>query len=144
LPRPAANSNDAATAWSASARSVTANDLDELTGGEDDPGGENPELVQILSAIANDVSRHCAAVCASINTDFSVRMAQVRKSSPRGQVAGALQALKQARLAALAFARQTARMELHSRQEAAKIWHGRGRRRPGFYRSRSEFLMTPR
>jgi hypothetical protein len=129
LPREAAHSNDAATAWNASARSVTANNLDELGGGED-PGGENPELLQILSAIADDVSRHCATVCASINAEFSARMAQARKSSPRGQVAGALQALKQARVAALTFARQMAKMELHSRQETAKIWHSRSGRRP--------------
>jgi hypothetical protein len=143
LPREAANSNDAVPAWNTSARSVTANEPDELTGGED-PGSENPELGQILSSIASDVSQHCAAVCASINADFSGRMAQARKSLPRGQVASALHVLKQARVAALMLARQMAKMELHSRQEAAKIWHGRGRRRPGFYRSRSVLLITPR
>jgi hypothetical protein len=61
-----------------------------------------------------------------------------------GLLAGALQALKQARRAALTFARQMAKTELHSRQEAATVWHGRGRRRRVFYRSRSELLMTPR
>jgi hypothetical protein len=94
-----------------------------------DSGGDNLELGQILSAIAEEVGRHCAAVCDGINADFAARAAHARKALPRSQVAGALQALKQARQAALALARQTARTELQGRKQTAITLYTRRRRR---------------
>jgi hypothetical protein len=94
-----------------------------------DSGGDNLELGQIISAIAEDVGRHCAAVCDGINADFAARAAHARKFLPRSQVAGTLQALKQARQAALALARQTARSELQGRKQTAIALYARQRRR---------------
>ena len=95
----------------------------------EDSGGENSELGQILSAIAEEVNRHCAAVCAGINADFAGRAAHARRTLPRGQIAAALQAFKQARKAALELARQAARIELQGRKEAAIALYGRQRPR---------------
>jgi hypothetical protein len=97
--------------------------------GAGDSGGENAELGQILSVIAEEVNRHCSTVCAGINADFAARAANARRTLPRYQVAAALQAFKQARQAALELARQAARMELQGRKEAAIVLHGRQRPR---------------
>jgi hypothetical protein len=117
-----ANSNDAAAAaWSASAHSLTAGDLERFDPAGANPGGENTELGQVLSAIAEEVHSHCAAVCAGIMAEFAANAAHARKTLPRNKVAGVVQALKQACKAALAMARQTAKAELQGRQRAATM-----------------------
>jgi hypothetical protein len=97
-------------------------------GSED--AGENVEVGQILSAIAEEVNRHYAAVCAGINADFVAAAAQARRTLPRGRAAGAVQTLRQARQAALTLARQTAKMEIHGRKQAAALFYRRNPTRP--------------
>jgi hypothetical protein len=99
------------------------------TGGQDRPDarggqdsiGENTELDQILSAIAEEVIRHRATVCDGINKDFAARADHARRFLPRNQVAAALAAIKQARQAALAYARAEANARLKARQREATI-----------------------
>jgi hypothetical protein len=105
-------------------------EVDRGSKGPDDPP-ENPELLEILGAIAEDVARHCAAVCAGITADFAARSAHARRTLPRHQVAAAVQALKQMRDAALQLARQMAQADLKVRQEAARILYRRPRRPSG-------------
>ena len=54
------------------------------------PEGENNELDEILTAIAEEVSQHSAGVCAGLCAEFAARMDFVRKTLPRDQAAGAL------------------------------------------------------
>jgi hypothetical protein len=95
--------------------------------GGQDPNGENTELDQILSAIADEVNRHCAAVCDGVNMDFAARADHARKFLPRNQVAAALAAIKQARQAALAYARAEANARLKARRREATILYCRRR-----------------
>jgi hypothetical protein len=97
--------------------------------GLDDGDGDTGELGRILSAIAEEVSRDCAAVCQGIKAHFAVRMIAARSTLPRNQIAGTLAALRAERQAALAAVRKRARQELFGRSEAAKAFYGR-RHRP--------------
>ena len=104
---------------------------------------ENVELLQILGAIAEEVTRHCAAVCAGITADFAVRTAHARRTLPRNEAAAAVHALQQARKAALQFARQIAQSELKARQDAARSLHQRPRR-PSTKGGRVPSIGSPR
>jgi hypothetical protein len=95
------------------------------------PEGENIELAQILSGIAQDVGQHCAALCAAISAEFAGRMDFARKTLPRDQAAGAIAALRATLAAALAAVRLNAAMELSARSEMAKRLYGGGRRPAG-------------
>ena len=92
--------------------------------GDASTDGEDNELGTILSAIAEDVQRFSAAACAGVMAEFAGRMRHARKFLPSGQVAGALQALKEARSAALATIRRNAAADLAARREAAVRMHG--------------------
>lgn len=100
------------------------------TSAPDYSDAENIELAQILSAIAEDVQRHCVAVCQGIEAQFAARLICARKTLPRSQIAGALAALIAERQAALAAARQQARIELFARSQAVKALYGRRPPRP--------------
>jgi len=91
---------------------------------------ENVELGQILSAIAEEVYRHRAAVCLGIEAQFAARQAFVRKTLSKDQIAAALATISAERQAALAAARQQAKMELFGRSEAAKAFYRPHPRRP--------------
>jgi hypothetical protein len=91
---------------------------------------ESIELAQILSAIAEEVYRCCAAVCLGIEAQFAARQAFARKTLPRNQIAGALAAINGERQAALTAARQQAKNELFARSQTAKARHGRRPPRP--------------
>jgi hypothetical protein len=71
---------------------------------------EDPYLAEILGAIADEVARHLGAVCTGIASDFATRMSHAQKSLPRSQAAAAVQ-----------LARETARSELKTRQENARV-----------------------
>jgi hypothetical protein len=96
----------------------------------DNSEAENIELAQILSAIAEEVYRCCAAVCLGIEAQFAARHAFARKTLSKDQMAAALTAITAERQAALAAARQQAQMELFGRSEAAKAFYRRHPRRP--------------
>jgi hypothetical protein len=124
-----------------SPRSITAasqpadrsGDLRSSEVGASGPGnsdGENVELGQALSAIAEQVNQQCAAVCQGIEAQFAARQAFARKSLPKNQIAGALATISAERRAALAVARQQAKMELFGRSRAAKSLYRRQPRRP--------------
>jgi hypothetical protein len=90
---------------------------------------DNPELAQILSAIAEEVHRQCAALCQGISGQYAARKAVARRTLPKNQVAGAMAALSAECQAALAAARQQAKNELLGRSRMAKALYGK-RRRP--------------
>jgi hypothetical protein len=118
--------------WEASARWVTTpaappQQLDRNSNASDEPL-ENYELLLVLSAIAEEVARHGAAVCSGIAADFSARMAHARRTLPRNEAAAAVAVLQQARKAALQLARQMAQAELKARQDAAITQYRRPRR----------------
>jgi Relaxase/Mobilisation nuclease domain len=94
----------------------------------DDSGSDNVELAQILSAIADEVSRDCAARCLGIEIQFAARIIAARVTLPRNQIAGALAAICAERQAALAAAQQQAKLELLGRSQAAKALYGKPRR----------------
>lgn len=91
---------------------------------------ENVELSQVLSAIAEEVYRHYAAVCQGIVSQCAARQASARKNMPKDQIAAALAMITAERRAALALARQQAKMEQIGRSQAAKALYGRRRSRP--------------
>jgi hypothetical protein len=98
-----------------------------------DPGNaatEDSHVADILGAIAEEVERHCALVCASISIYFSCRISHARATLPRNQVAGTAEALRQAMKAALRAAREFAKAELKARQAAAMVLYRRSRMRP--------------
>jgi hypothetical protein len=124
-----------------SAAYVTAEHNRVAGAGDASTDGEDKELGTILTAIAEDVQRFSAAACAGIMAEFSGRMQHARRFLPPRQVAGALQALKEARSAALATIKRNAAADLAARREAAVRMHGskiravrkehrRARRRP--------------
>jgi len=84
---------------------------------------DDSEFGQVLGAIADEVHRHCAAVCAGITAEFAARCAHARRTLPRNQLAGALQAFSEARKAAFAHARREASLALQARKQAATILH---------------------
>ena len=133
--------------WHASAHWATtpAPPPQDLVRGSDAPDEsiENVELLQILGAIADDVARHCAALCAGIMADFAARTAHARRSLPRSQAAAAAMNLSQQRQAALQLARQMARLEIKARQDAARILYQRPRR-PSIRRGRDRDDPSPR
>jgi hypothetical protein len=96
----------------------------------DNSAAENIELAQILSAIAEEVYRYCAAICIGIEARFAARQAFARKTLPTYQITGALTALSAERQAALAAARQQAKNELFARSQTAKVRFGRRPPRP--------------
>ena len=84
-------------------------------GTNDDDG----ELGRILSAIADDVGRISSAACASVMAEFAGRMVYARAFLPRSQIQGALQAIREARAAALAAIKRNAVAELAARRDVA-------------------------
>jgi hypothetical protein len=84
---------------------------------------EDSELGNLLAAIAEEVHRFANAANAAIVVEFAARMKHARASLPRGQIPGALQALKDARNAALAIIKQNSAAELATRREAAVRMH---------------------
>ena len=118
--------------WEASARWLTIpappSQVADRGSNEPDNPPENVELLQILGAIAEEVSQHCAAVCAGITADFAARKAHARRTLPRHDAAAATQALEQARRAAIEVARQMAQSEKKARQNAARILYQSPRR----------------
>jgi Relaxase/Mobilisation nuclease domain len=124
LPRPA---------WSSPQPAVGREDLRATEIGASSPDnfdGENVELGQILSAIAEDVHRHCAAACQGIEAQFAARRASARKTLPKHQIAGALAAISAERRALLAAVRQQAKTDLFGRAQTAKARYRRQRSRP--------------
>jgi len=85
--------------------------------------GEDTELAQILSAIAEDVQRKAATVSRAVLADYAGKIAHARKHLPRHQLAGAVRAYAEARTAALAVIKQAAASELTARRKAAILRH---------------------
>src|SRR5258708_8536501 len=54
---------------------------------------DNPELAQILIAIAEEVHRQCAALCQGISGQYAARKAVARRTLPKNQVAGPMATL---------------------------------------------------
>jgi hypothetical protein len=98
-----------------------------MPSGQSDSGGENGELADALDAIAEEVQRHCAAICEAIATEFAGRKAHARKCLPKDQVAAAIAALNDLCRSAIAAAQRQAKAEIASRSHAAKMMY---RRRP--------------
>ena len=84
---------------------------------------EESELGNLLAAIAEEVNRFAGAASVAVIVEFAARMKHARASLPRGQIPGALQALKDARKAALAIIKQNSAAELAARREAAMRMH---------------------
>jgi hypothetical protein len=91
-------------------------------------GAQDTELGAILGGIAEEVHQIAVAVRAGIMADFAARAAHARKHLPRHLIAGALAAIRQARGAALAVARQNTKAELQGRKKAAVATRRRPRR----------------
>jgi len=71
------------------------------------------------------VQAWASAACAGVAAEFGARIAAARKL-PRDQVAGAIDAIKQMKRAALKAIRETAKMETRGRQEMARVlWRRR-------------------
>jgi hypothetical protein len=110
-------------ATTSSQRAADAGDLRSTEPSTSAPDYSHPaaiELGQILSAIAEEVQGHCAAVCQGIEAQFAARLICARKTLSRNQIAGALAAICAQRQAALAAARRQAKIELFARSQAAK------------------------
>jgi hypothetical protein len=101
---------------------------DETPLGSPDEG--DVDLGPLLGAIAEDAHRIAAAVRTGILADFAARTTHARRHTPRHLLAGALTAIKQARLAALAAASMNAKNELKGRMQAAIASRRRVRLRP--------------
>jgi hypothetical protein len=91
--------------------------------GDTNTDAEDNELASVLAAIAEEVHRFASAASAAIVVEFAARKGHARASLPRGQIPGALQALKDARAAALAIIKRNAAAELASRREVAVRMH---------------------
>jgi hypothetical protein len=85
--------------------------------------GDDNELGNLLAAISDEVQRMASAMCQAIAAEYGGKIAYAHRSLPRDQVAGAVSALKAARQAALALARQAAATEMAGRREAAVRAH---------------------
>jgi hypothetical protein len=96
-----------------------------MASGPPDDGGANTELADALDAIAEDVHRHCAAICEGIAAEFAGRKAHARKCLPKDQLAAAVAALNDLCRSAIAAARRQAKAEIASRSQAAKIMYRR-------------------
>jgi hypothetical protein len=103
----------------AQASTVSASVNSSGDGGGQFAGGDDNELGNLLAVIADDVQRMAAGMCQAIAAEYAGKIAYAHRSLPRDQVAGAVSALKAARQAALAVARQAAAAELVGRREAA-------------------------
>jgi hypothetical protein len=83
-----------------------------------DDSGEDSELTQILDAIVADVQRKAAGARAAVTAEYAGKIRYARQYLPRPQVAGAVQAFKQAQAAALAHIAREASGEIAMRREA--------------------------